>query len=106
MERLEFARLLVELNQRFGVLCVHVESLLNRIWIVVVPLDQRLSSHIIPERNARTIEAGVVDPTAGQVNPTTFDPVDDHIVWHVEVYHTIDVVTSLEINCLNKIKKE
>lgn len=96
-ESLNLSRFPVEIDQRLCELSVHLKTMLDRFRFVVFTLHQRFAGHIVAERNAWTVESGVVDPATGQMHPTTFDPVDYDLVRNVQVNHKIYIVRSLQI---------
>lgn len=61
---------LVEITQRLGGGLVLLQARLDRLWFIVLSLDERLSRLVVQPRRFRRIKLQVVDPARGRVTPS------------------------------------
>src|SRR5499427_10517234 len=80
----------VIVDKRFGLRVVDGEALLNRLFLVVVALDQGLARDVVAVGNLRRVEFDVIGPSRGDVHAPTAHALDDRGIWDVDLEYIVD----------------
>merc|ERR1719233_1021873 len=96
MKILQYPHLSVELQHRLRARLEHLQPVPDRLRLVVLPLDQILSSLVIFTLNLGWVEDEVVHPARAGMDPPVLDPVNDGLERHAKIDYNIDRRLCLE----------
>lgn len=68
-----------------------LEARSHNVWLIIWPLHEILARDIVLEWHLGVVEAHIVRPAAGHVNPTALGPLNDYIVGHDQVQNDMKV---------------
>merc|ERR1719193_829848 len=105
MKILQYPHLSVELQHRLCARLEHLQPVPDRLRLVVLPLDQILSSLVIFTLNLGWVEDEVVHPARAGVDPPVLDPVNDGLERHAKIDYNIDRRLCLEMGSGESVKK-
>ena len=76
----------------------HLEAIADRLRLVVLPLDERLSGDVVLALDLGRAEHQVVDPARAGVDEAILDAVNDGLEGHVQMDHDVDRRLALDFD--------
>ena len=84
----------VVVRKRCGLFAVDIEPCTNRLFVVIVPLNQFLAGIVVSVGNFRRIELDVVTASAGQMESASGDALHHRLFIDFDFQHTVDLLTT------------
>lgn len=85
---------------------IGLQSLDHRLWFVVLTLNQRFSCQVIDAHSLGRVEFNVVHSATGRMDPASSKALFNDLKGHVEVYHCVYLVNSIQGFCLWKCPRK
>ena len=70
-------------------IAIDLEATAHRFLLVILPLNEGLTSLVVLPGHPRRIVFHVINPPRGFVHPTTGESLDDFLIVHVQRYHFV-----------------
>ena len=72
---------------------ISLESLDNRLWLVIIPLNERLPCQVINAHGFGRVEFDVVDSAAGRMNPARGETLLNDFEGHVQINRCVYLIS-------------